>query len=93
MSTVVPGAFSLGQNYPNPFNPSTTIAYELPVGVNVSMKLYDMLGREVLSLVDGFRDAGHYEVTVDGSRLAAGIYYYRITAGSFIEVKELLLLK
>ena len=90
---LVPSEFVLHQNYPNPFNPSTTIQYDLPADANVSLKVYDMLGREVLSLLDGFETAGYHQTTVDGTKLASGVYFYRIRAGSFTDVKKLLLLK
>jgi len=88
-----PTQFSLRQNYPNPFNPTTTIEYDLPVDTRVSLKLYDVLGREVMSLVDGFVSAGYHEVTLDGSALSSGVYLYRLDAGSFTQVRKLLMLK
>jgi hypothetical protein len=85
--------FELYDNYPNPFNPGTTIKYELPRASHVSLTVYDILGREVSVLVNDKREAGAYEVKFDGSNLASGIYFYRIQAGSFMQTKQLLLLK
>lgn len=85
--------FSLSQNYPNPFNPSTVIIYQLPVSAIVTLKVYDLLGREVASLVDEYKPAGKYEVDFDGSQLPSGIYFYTLTSGNFTATKKLLLLK
>ena len=88
-----PSNFTLAQNYPNPFNPTTTINYELPANVFVALKVYDMLGREVAVLVNQREDAGNYSVRFDGNRLASGIYFYRLEAGSFVSVKKLVVVK
>jgi Secretion system C-terminal sorting domain len=85
--------FKLFQNYPNPFNPVTTINYSIPQPGYVSLKVYDELGRKVAILVDGNKEAGNYEVQFDGSALASGIYFYKIQAGNFQQVKKLILLK
>ena len=85
--------FKLRQNYPNPFNPSTTIKYELPRASQVSLKVYDILGREVSVLVNEKKDAGAYEVKFNGSNLASGMYFYRLRAGDYVAVKKLLLMK
>jgi hypothetical protein len=89
----VPTEFTLHQNHPNPFNPTTTIKYELPLDARVTLNVYDVLGKEVLTLVDGFVPAGYHQVQLDGSRLSSGVYFYRINAGTFTDVKKLLLLK
>jgi len=89
----LPKQFELAQNYPNPFNPSTTISFALPKDSHVSLKLYDLLGREVQSLVDESLTAGYHQVTFDGSSLATGVYLYRMTSGSFTASKKLLLVK
>jgi tetratricopeptide (TPR) repeat protein len=88
-----PTEFALEQNYPNPFNPTTTIRFEIPQNEHVTLKVYDLLGREVATLVDEMRNAGSYDETFDASRLASGVYVYRITAGNFSASKRLLLLK
>ncbi len=92
-STNSPTHFSLDQNYPNPFNPTTAISYQLSANSFVSLKVYDILGREVTTLVNEKQSAGSYQVTFDASRLASGVYFYRLTAGSFVSVKKLVLLK
>jgi hypothetical protein len=89
----VPVAYALSQNYPNPFNPSTMINFALPKSGNVSLKVYDILGREVSTLVDGNMNAGYHQVNFNASKLASGVYFYRLTAGDFVSVKKLMLLK
>jgi hypothetical protein len=89
----VPAKFYLDQNYPNPFNPSTTINYQLPRQSQVTLKVFDVLGREVSTLVNENKKPGSYEVEFDGSKLPSGVYFYRLQAGIFLETKKLLLLK
>lgn len=89
----IPLKYNLSQNYPNPFNPSTVIGYDLPTGGKVSLKVYDILGREVATLVSGARAAGHYDVTFDGSRLPSGVYFFRLSAGQFGCARKMVLLK
>jgi len=89
----VPLTFTLNQNYPNPFNPSTTISYELSAKSFVSLKVYDVLGREVVTLVDGRREAGSHKVTFDGSRLSGGVYIYKLVAGSQSSTKKMIFMK
>lgn len=90
-------SYSLLQNYPNPFNPRTVIIYQLPVSSDVALKVYDILGNEIATLVDDYKLAGRYEVEFNpasGNRnLASGIYFYQIKAGSFLETKKMLYLK
>ncbi|MBK6537930.1 MAG: T9SS type A sorting domain-containing protein [Ignavibacteria bacterium] len=95
ISAGVPQGFSLDQNYPNPFNPSTTIKYNIPEKGNVSLKIYDVIGREVASLVDQIQEAGNYEILFNASSLSSGVYYYKIFAVSngFSETKSMILLK
>lgn len=85
--------FSLSQNYPNPFNPSTKISWQSSVSSWQTIKIYDMLGREVASLVDEFKPVGNYEVEFDGKNLPSGIYLYRLTAGSFSQTRKMILEK
>lgn len=91
--TSAPKEFALLQNYPNPFNPSTTIKYNLPIDAHVTLKLYDVLGRKVLTLVDEQAKGGYHSVTLDGSSLSSGVYFYRMQAGAFAQTKKLLLLR
>ncbi|MDP3148656.1 MAG: T9SS type A sorting domain-containing protein [Ignavibacteria bacterium] len=89
----LPTNFSLSQNYPNPFNPSTIISYQLAVGSYVSLKVYDVLGDEVATLVNGENTAGEYQVEFDGSKLVSGVYIYRLTTKDFDAVKKFVLMK
>lgn len=89
----LPIEYSLGQNYPNPFNPSTTISYSIPMQSKVELKVYDVLGREVATLVNKKQQAGSYEVEFDASNLGSGVYFYQLRAGSFVESRKLVLLK
>jgi len=81
------------QNHPNPFNPATTIRYALPEPVRVQLKLYNLLGQEIVTLVDEVQEAGYRSVRFDGSVYPSGIYIYRISAGPFTESRKMLLLK
>jgi lysophospholipase L1-like esterase len=85
--------FLLGQNYPNPFNPTTVIKYQLPKSRHVTLKVYDIIGKEVAVLVDGQKNACSYQVTLNDFRLASGVYSYQLKAGNFVETKKLILLK
>ena len=85
--------YQLSQNYPNPFNPSTSIKYSVPTGSDVTLKVYDALGREVATLVNGFVAAGNHQVTLNAASLASGMYVYRLTAGTFTESRKLVVLK
>ncbi len=89
----VPNEFKLEQNYPNPFNPVTTIDYSLPKASNVSIKIYDILGNEVMNVVNGFKQAGNYSESVDASSLASGVYFYKMEANGFVDSKKMILLK
>lgn len=88
-----PSMFALEQNYPNPFNPSTVITYNLPVGGNVLLKVYNLLGQEVRTLVNQHQSAGHYSVRFDSQGLPTGIYLYRLSSGSNVQTKRMILLK
>jgi len=83
----------LKQNYPNPFNPVTTIAFSLPEQVKVSLRVYDVLGREIEVLIEDTLSPGQYRVSFDGSHYASGIYFYRIVAGAYIETRKMQLVK
>ncbi|MEW5797564.1 MAG: T9SS type A sorting domain-containing protein [Bacteroidota bacterium] len=85
--------FFLSQNYPNPFNPSTVISYQLPVTSNVTLKIFDMLGREVATLVNEGKSAGSYDVTFDAKNLSSGIYFFQMRAGEFAQTKKLIFQK
>jgi len=89
----IPEKFNLGQNYPNPFNPTTTISFSVPSSGITSLKIYDVLGNEVATLVNEEKPAGNYEVNFNASSLSSGTYFYKLQAGSFIETKKMILLK
>jgi len=89
----VPNKFRLSQNYPNPFNPSTRIDYALPNNGNVILKIYDLTGKEVETILNDFRTAGYYTINFNASNLASGIYYYRLTAGNDIAVNKMVVVK
>ncbi|MFH1861713.1 MAG: T9SS type A sorting domain-containing protein, partial [bacterium] len=91
--TTIPEVYSLSQNYPNPFNPLTTITFSLPEAAQVKLAVYDLQGRMVAELVNGMRAASLHNVTWDASRLASGLYFYRIEAGDFSSVKKMVLVK
>ncbi len=84
---------SLSQNYPNPFNPSTVISWQLPVSSFVTLKVYDILGREAATLVNEEKPAGNYEVEFNGADLSTGIYFYQLQANDYIEIKKMILVK
>jgi hypothetical protein len=88
-----PKSFVLTQNYPNPFNPSTTIEFKIPSFGFVLLKIYDILGREVITLVSGEKQAGIYKVQFDGSSLSSGFYFYQLKAGNYVETKKMILEK
>ncbi len=91
--TNVPNKFNLYQNYPNPFNPSTTIKFDLPLSGFVKLKIYDMLGREVTTLANEFRNAGTYEINYNASSLSSGIYFYKLEYENKSEVRKFMLVK
>ncbi len=88
-----PLEFSLEQNYPNPFNPSTTIRYSIPISEFVTLKIYDVLGNEVATLVNEVKPAGSDEIEFDASHLSSGIYIYKLQWGIFVETKKMILMK
>jgi len=87
----IPKQFALEQNYPNPFNPTTSLEYTLPSNQFIHLVVYDVLGREVAVLADGYKTAGRYSLSFNASSLASGIYFYRIQAGKFLDVKKMIL--
>ncbi len=89
----VPVVFNLFQNYPDPFNPTTTVTYELPFGGNVTLKIYDILGREVATLVDGKEAAGFHSAILNAGKLASGAYFCRLEAGAMTAVRKMVLVK
>jgi hypothetical protein len=89
----VPSTYSLSQNYPNPFNPMTTIRFAVPVQARVVIKVYDVLGRDEATLVDNEMPVGTYSVTWNAAGAASGMYFYRMTAGSYVETRRMMLLR
>ena len=86
-------SYDLKQNYPNPFNPTTTIFYQIPQAGNVSLKVYNITGTEVASLVNGYKQSGSYSVEFDASTLTSGVYFYKISVNNFSEIKKMVLLR
>ena len=89
----IPHEFSLSQNYPNPFNPQTLIRYGLPQKAHVRLEVYNILGERIALLLDMTQEAGYHEALFDGHNLASGLYFYRIRANDFVQVRKLLLLR
>jgi len=85
--------YNLDQNYPNPFNPSTTINFQIPSQSFVSLKIYDVLGNEIKTLVNKVKPAGLYDIEFDGSSLPSGIYLYKLQTPNFTQTKKMILLK
>jgi hypothetical protein len=92
-NTGVPKSYSLSQNFPNPFNPVTKINFEIPKQVYVELKIYDILGREIRTLVNEIKTAGSYSVDFNASELASGVYFYKLIANDFSNVKRMMLIK
>ncbi|MDZ7623509.1 MAG: T9SS type A sorting domain-containing protein [Ignavibacteriaceae bacterium] len=88
-----PAQFELSQNYPNPFNPSTTIKFSIPQSSNVSLKIFNTLGQEVSTLINQNMESGVHTINFDASQLNSGIYFYRLEAGSYSEVRKMTLIK
>ena len=93
VSFMEPTEYSLEQNYPNPFNPSTKISWQSPVGSWQSLKVFDLLGNEIATLVNEYREAGRYEINFDASLLSSGVYIYKLQAGDFLQVRKMTLIK
>lgn len=93
INQTTPVFYSLSQNYPNPFNPVTRIDYQIPKNTKVTLKVFDELGNEIGVLVNGNQEAGNYTVNFDASKIASGVYFYKIDAGEFVAVKKMMLIK
>jgi hypothetical protein len=91
--SLMPKGIELGQNYPNPFNPSTTISYEMPASGKVSIKVFNVLGKEVETLADDYQSAGIHEVKFKNASLPSGTYFYRLQAGDYVSIKKMVLMK
>ena len=92
-TTLIPGDYSLSQNYPNPFNPVTQIKYDLPKQGFVTLKVFDILGREVSKLVNETKSPGTYLVDFDGTNLASGVYFYKLEVNGYSDIKRMMLIK
>ena len=92
-ASMLPAAFELEQNFPNPFNPTTSIRYSVPQSSHVALAIFDILGREIRTLINEVQSPGHYTVTFDGRDLASGVYFYRLTSGSFSATKKFVMVK
>ena len=93
IGTSVPNKYELEQNYPNPFNPATKIQFAIPKSGQVALKVFDISGREVQTLHNGYLNAGYYETTFSGAGLASGIYFYRLESGSYTEIRRMAFIK
>lgn len=93
ISNIVPERFALYQNYPNPFNPSTTIKFDIPASDFVKVRIYDIIGREIATLVNGLLVPGSYKLNFDGDGLASGVYFYKVETSKFLDIKKMILIK
>jgi len=93
ISSLIPSKYELSQNYPNPFNPTTKINFAIPKQGLVTMKIYDVLGREVRTLVNEVKQAGNYTVDFNAMEFASGVYFYKLTSGDFSDIKRMILVK
>jgi len=93
ISNEVPIEFNLKQNYPNPFNPSTKIRWQSPASSHQTLKIYDVLGNVIATLVNDYKDAGVYEIDFNASSLSSGIYFYKLQSGPFVETRKMVLLR
>jgi hypothetical protein len=94
INNLIPTEYSLSQNYPNPFNPTTKINFDLPEDGKVNLIVYDILGREIIKLVnDEFKTAGKYSTEFKGINLASGVYFYRLETNDFVQTKRMVLIK
>ncbi|MGE5435592.1 MAG: T9SS type A sorting domain-containing protein, partial [Syntrophothermus sp.] len=90
---IIPDKYLLYQSFPNPFNPSATIRYSVPVGDIVKIKVYDILGKEISTLVNEYQTPGTYNVEFNCGNFSSGIYFYRMQSGNFVDVKKMILIK
>jgi hypothetical protein len=93
LPNVKPTVYTLSQNYPNPFNPTTNIRFSIPKAGLVTMKVYNVIGQEVASLVNEYKEAGTYNVDFNGVNLTSGVYFYSISSGDFTSTKKMILMK
>jgi hypothetical protein len=93
ISTETPSSFSLSQNFPNPFNPTTNIEFALPKSGLVTLRVYDILGKEVATLVNEVKNAGSYSVDFSASNFTSGVYFYKIETNGFSDIKKMMLIK
>ncbi len=89
----LPDRYSLAQNYPNPFNPATTVHFEIPKQSHVLLRVYNLLGQDVMTVMDEEKVAGGYDVRINGSSLSSGVYFYRLEAGDFAQTRKLVIVK
>lgn len=90
---IVPDKFALSQNYPNPFNPVTTIKYQIPADGLVKIVLYNILGKEVMTVVNKYQAAGNYQINFDASNLSSGVYFYKMQSGTFSDMKRMMVVR
>jgi hypothetical protein len=90
---LIPKQFELFQNYPNPFNPSTKIEYSLPADEFVNLTVYDVLGNTITTLVNEKKQTGSYEVIFDASDLSSGVFFYKLTAGEYVNIKKMVVIR
>jgi len=93
VKSLTPNTFRLSQNHPNPFNPTTTLRYQIPEASSVNLKIFDVLGNEVATLVNETKPAGEYQIVFDGTNVPSGIYFYKLTAGKYSETRKMILMK
>ncbi|NMB82039.1 MAG: T9SS type A sorting domain-containing protein [Ignavibacteria bacterium] len=89
----LPQNYDLFQNYPNPFNPVTTISYQIPENNHVTLKVFDMIGNEVETLINEEKPAGYHTITFDAENISTGVYFYQLKVGDFVSTKKLILMK
>jgi hypothetical protein len=89
----VPDIYELSQNYPNPFNPNTVISYSIPSASNIKLIVYNTLGQSIKVLESGYKQAGNYSINFNAFGLSSGIYFYKLEAGSFSQIKKMILIK